>query len=155
MPAKGRPTGTSYDHYLDLIADRIVQSDDEKSYSQALREVLDENRCPVSEDTARRHLRKKWLADEKKLLAAARDRVGKRSMEELKRKVDQVLIKEALLLFSLARKPISTIQLNARSLRSIFRPRTTPEDYERNPYVRAMLSFGEFQRVQEMRDSRW
>ncbi|MFK4259972.1 hypothetical protein [Agrobacterium tumefaciens] len=151
MPTKGRPQGTPYDHYLDLIAD-IVLANNQMSFNQALRQVLDKHGCPVSEESARRNLRKRWERDRERLVARAHQRATDKAIGDVKRRVDQYLLREALLLSSLARKPLSPIQLNARSLRSLFRPRTTPEDYTRNPFVPAMMTFGEFQRAQEIRN---
>lgn len=143
---KGRPFGSGYDKYMDVIADLIVASGNSKDLPIAMRELFPLTfKFDVSRAAAFRRIREHWKREGFKFLAAAVERASAKTLREAKAKTDLILIKDADDLLKLTKVKVSPISENLDLAITLFMPPATPEDYKANPMVPLLMSYGQFQ----------
>lgn len=148
----GRPKGTFYDRYMPELADMIFASGNLMSINEAIYERFppDFKFVSATRESAEKRIRKRWKDEHEALLAAAAKRAQDRKIADLRAKVDQALLQDAMKLRELATGKPPYSDLFAMQ-HVYFIDRATPEDYKRNPMVPLVMSFGQFQVAHQRR----
>lgn len=144
-----RNNGADYDYHIDEVADIIHASGGVKTIRQALLEWLATSpKLPVTDETAAKRFRGRWKRESPSLLAGAAERAEKRKAAETMAKLNAALFSDAMELRELAEGPAPYSDMVAMPIR-LFLKRATPVDYQRNPMVPRVMSFGTFQIAHE------
>ena len=143
----GRPHGSGVDKHLPEIADLIWASGQKKTLTMALRELfpLGYKFDLYTREAALKRLRAKWKNEQTELLATAAQRASDKKLAAVKTKLDLLRMEEAHELLKLSKMEVSPISANSDMAITLFMPPATPESYDANPMVRALMSYGEYQ----------